>query len=57
MSLNKKLIEYVYYDDLNELVDRLEILIREQNSGHTGQNNEIQSILEELQERRAIKTL
>ena len=57
MSLNNKPIEYVYYDDLNELVDRLEILIREQNSGYTGHNNEIQSILEELQERRVIKTL
>ena len=55
MSLNNKPIEYIYYDDLNELVDRLEILIREQNSGHTGHNNEIQSILEELREAGVIK--
>lgn len=55
MTLNNKRVEYVYYDNYNELIDRLEILVREQNSGHTGHNNEIQSILEELLEIGIIK--
>ena len=56
MSLNNKPVEYIYYDDMNELVDRLEILVREQNAGHSGHNNEIQSILEELKEVGLIKS-
>ena len=55
MTLNEKLVEYVYHDDLNEQVHRLKILVEEQNSGHTGHNNEIQSIPEELVEMGVIK--
>ncbi|KAF0712597.1 Uncharacterized protein FWK35_00024506 [Aphis craccivora] len=40
----------VYFDDPNELVARLNLLISSQNAGNTGVNNEIISILEELNE-------
>ena len=43
--------QYVYWDDPNELVERLELLVSERDAGHTGLDNEILSILEELQER------
>ena len=44
-------IKYVYFDDPNEIVERLELLIGEREAGHTGVDSEILSILEELQER------
>ena len=43
-------IDYVHWDDPNELVNRLRLLMASQNSGHTGHRNEIMSILEELRE-------
>ena len=42
--------EYTYWDDPNELVDRLRLLIAERRDGNNNHNNEIQSILEELRE-------
>ncbi|KAK9681124.1 hypothetical protein QE152_g38561 [Popillia japonica] len=36
--------------DINELVERLKLLIASQQAGHTGHNNEIASIIEELKE-------
>lgn len=56
-SLYKDVIpntQIVYYDDPNELVTRLNLLISSQNAGNTGVNNEIISILEELRERKLI---
>ena len=50
MTLNKKNIEYVYWDSPNELVDRLRLLIAETNVGNKSHTNEIYSILEELRE-------
>lgn len=44
---------YVYYDDPNELVDRLRILLGSQQAGHTGHENEINAIIEELKEMEA----
>ena len=44
-------IRFVYWDDPNELVERLELLISEREAGHGGLDNEIISILEELKER------
>lgn len=41
---------YIYWDDPNELVDRLKLLIASKQAGHTNQNNEIISIIEELKE-------
>jgi len=56
-SLYKDVIpntQIVYYDNPNELVTRLNLLVSSQNSGNTGVNNEIVSILEELRERKLI---
>ena len=55
ISLYKDVIpntQIVYYDDPNELVTRLNLLISSQNAGNTGVNNEVISILEELRERK-----
>lgn len=46
---------YVYWDDINELVDRLRLLIGSKNTGHTGHENEIHSIIEELREANVIE--
>lgn len=43
-------IDYVHWNDPNELVDRLRLLIESQQAGHTGHTNEIISIVEELRE-------
>lgn len=44
-----------YWDDPNELVERLKLLVASQSAGHTGHNNEIMSIIEELREAKIIK--
>lgn len=41
---------YEYWDDPNELVDRLRVLLSSANAGHQGHMNEIESIIEELRE-------
>lgn len=48
-------IDYKYWDDPNEIVDRLRLLIASQSAGHTGHNNEIISIIEELREANIIE--
>lgn len=50
MKLNPYKTKYLYWDDPNELVDRLRLLIASQAAGHTNHNNEIVSIIEELRE-------
>lgn len=40
----------IYYDDVNELIDRLRLLHAEKQAGNTGVDNEIISIQEELRE-------
>lgn len=55
MNLNRKRVEFIYFNTIDELVERLELLVRETESGHTGHNNEILSILEELHEQGVIK--
>lgn len=47
---HKSQTDYVYWNDLNELVDRLRLLTASTAAGHTGHNNEIISIIEELRE-------
>lgn len=42
---------FLYWDDPNELVERLELLVGERDAGHSGVDNEIISILEELKEK------
>lgn len=45
-----KHVSYTYWDNPNELVDRLRLLIASQSAGNTGHTNEIVSIVEELRE-------
>jgi len=42
--------EYIYWDDPNELVERLRLLAAEYQAGNTAHSNEIMAILEELRE-------
>lgn len=46
----KKNVDYVYWDDPNELIDRLKLLIASREAGNTGLDNEIISVIEELRE-------
>lgn len=50
LEYNEKPKEYIYYDDVNELVDRLSKLDASQTAGNGNHTNEIMSILEELLE-------
>lgn len=50
MKMMNTSIDYVHWDDPNELVNRLRMLTASQSSGHTGHANEIVSIVEELRE-------
>jgi hypothetical protein len=45
---------YVYWNNVNELVERLQLLIASQAAGNNNHNNEIQSITEELREEKII---
>lgn len=47
---SKSRTDYVYWDDPNELVDRLRLLCAEQDAGNNNHRNEILSIIEELRE-------
>lgn len=46
--------DYVYWDDPNELVDRLRLLVASQTAGNQSHTNEIVSIIEELREAQII---
>lgn len=46
---------YIYWDDPNELVGRLRLLLASQNAGNNNHKNEIISIIEELKEANIIK--
>lgn len=50
LIVDDKPLQYVYWDDINELVDRLRLLTASKQAGNTSHNNEIVSILEELRE-------
>lgn len=50
MQLSDRDIDYIYWNDPNELVDRLRLLIASQQAGNNSHNNEIVSIIEELRE-------
>lgn len=50
LEYNSKPKQYVYYDDVNELIERLAKLDASQEAGNTNNINEIMSILEELVE-------
>lgn len=55
MQYSSKPIEYVYWDDPNELVDRLRLLTASGSAGNTNHINEINSIIEELREANIIE--
>lgn len=42
--------QFVYWDDINELVNRLRLLLASEQAGNTSHTNEIASIVEELKE-------
>lgn len=46
----RKNVDFIYWDDPNELVERLKLLVASRDAGNTGLDNEIISIIEELQE-------
>ncbi|KYM96057.1 hypothetical protein ALC62_13290 [Cyphomyrmex costatus] len=50
MTLNDNKIDYVHWDDPNELVDRFRLLEASRQAGHNAHDNEILSIIEELRE-------
>lgn len=50
MELTDNKVDYVHWDDPNELVDRLRLLLSSQSAGNTSHINEINSIVEELKE-------
>ena len=50
MILNDNAIDYVHWDDPNELVDRLRLLDASRQAGNNAHDNEILSIIEELRE-------
>lgn len=47
-------LDYRYWDDPNELVDRLRLLVAERSAGNDNHDNEIQAIIEELREAKII---
>lgn len=55
MRYNNKPTEYVHWDNPNELVDRLKLLVASKNAGNNAHENEIISIIEELKEAHIIK--
>lgn len=50
MTLNNNKIDYVHWNDPNELVDRLRLLEASRHAGNNAHDNEIMSIIEELRE-------
>lgn len=51
----KKNTDLVYWDDPNELIERLKLLIASRDAGNSNHDNEIISIIEELKEASVIK--
>lgn len=47
-------LDYKYWDDPNELVDRLRLLVAERSAGNNNHDNEIMAIIEELREAKII---
>ena len=47
--------EYIYWDDPNELVERLRLITAAYQAGNAAHSNEIMAILEELREANLIQ--
>lgn len=54
MNYSDNKIDYIYWNDLNELVNRLKLLLASTEAGNSNHVNEIISILEELREANVI---
>jgi hypothetical protein len=54
-NVNLNAVRYEYWDDPNELADRLRLLVAAQQAGNNSVNNEIISIIEELREAHIIE--
>jgi len=54
MRLQKIPPNYVYWDNVNELVERLQLLMASRAAGNNNHTNEILSIIEELREAKII---
>lgn len=52
---NKTFSDFIYWDNPNELIERLKLLIASKEAGNNNHNNEIISIIEELREAGIIK--
>jgi len=50
MTINDNAIDYVHWDDRNELVDRMRLLEASRQADHNVHDNEMLSIIEELRE-------
>lgn len=50
MNLMKPNVDYIYWNDPNEMVERLRLLLSSQQAGNNNHDNEITSIVEELRE-------
>ena len=50
MILNDNVIDYVYWDAPNELMNRLRLLDASHRAGNNARDNEILSIIEKLRE-------
>lgn len=57
LSVSLQKHNYIYWNDVNELIDRLKLLLASQQAGNTGVSNEILSIYEELLEAGVIKRM
>lgn len=55
LKYNTKPVEYIFWDDPNELVDRLRLLLASKDAGNTSHDNEIISIINELKEANIIR--
>lgn len=55
LKIYKKDTDFIYWDDPNELIERLKLLIASKNAGNGNHDNEIISIIEELKEAGIIK--
>ena len=54
MVVDDRREKYVYFDNYDELVDRMRLLYASKEAGNNGHDNEIASIIEELREARII---
>lgn len=50
LQYNTKPIEYMHWDDVNEIVDQLRLIIASKHEGNTSHDNRIHAILSELYE-------